>query len=123
MSTGTRILVAGLLFVLIFVSGFWLSRLGRPRPVALLTVHKLIALAALVFLALSIKPLRGAAGLGTVAIAAIALTGLLFVLTIASGGWLSTDRPAGAVVAIGHRVTPYLTVLSAAGAIYLLLSA
>ena len=48
-------LVTGVSFVLIFVSGLWLSRSGRPLNVVISTAHKLISLAVGVFLLTAIR--------------------------------------------------------------------
>ena len=42
----TKFIIAGLFFVFILLSGVWLSRTGRPLNVLILTIHKLISLAA-----------------------------------------------------------------------------
>ncbi len=41
----TRLIGSGLLVVLIYASGFWVSRAGKPYPALNFNVHKLIALA------------------------------------------------------------------------------
>jgi len=110
-----------LLYLAIFVSGFWLSRLGRPFNVILLTVHKLVSLAALVLLAFTVYRVTWDVALGAIDWAVVALTGLFFLGTIATGGLLSVDRPMPAAVLTLHRITPFLTVLSTAAALYLLL--
>ena len=68
----------GLFFVLIFVSGFWLSHLGRPYSALFFNVHKLIALAGIVF---SISLLSGyggyAPGMELDAIASVVIGGTM----------------------------------------------
>jgi hypothetical protein len=49
-----RVVGAVLFFVFIFLSGFRLSRSGKPYSVILLNVHKLISLAIVVFLVIAI---------------------------------------------------------------------
>jgi hypothetical protein len=44
-----RVVSAGLFFLFIFLSGFWLSRTGKPYSGIILTIHKLIGLAAVPF--------------------------------------------------------------------------
>jgi hypothetical protein len=115
-----------LLYLLIFGSGFWLSRRGKPFNVVLLTVHKLVSLAAVVLLAFVVYRVSWEATLRATDWIAVAVTGLFFLGTIATGGLLSADRPksARARVAVlwAHRITPFLTVLSTAATLYLLLS-
>ena len=116
---GWTIVAIGILFVIKFVSGFGLNRMGKPYSVALLTLHKIISLLTVVVIALAIRRVRGYAGLGGIELGAIIATGLLFLLTIASGGVLSADRPAIPAGAIAHKVVPFLTVVLAAATVYL----
>jgi hypothetical protein len=91
MST-TQLRVIGLLVatVVIFGSGVWFTRAGRPYGVALQTVHKLVALA-----------------------------GLFAVATFASGGVVSASETAPVWVLWLHRVAPWFGgVLAAASACF-----
>jgi hypothetical protein len=54
MNASVRVIVAGVFFLLIFLSGIWLSRTGRPLNVGISTIHKLISLAAGIFLLVTI---------------------------------------------------------------------
>jgi hypothetical protein len=117
-----RIVGAGLVFVVIFVSGYWLSRAGKPYNVIALAVHKLISLAAVVLLVIVMIQSNRIAALGAIEIVAGAVTGLFFLGLIATGGLLSSDRQMPALVLRLHQIVPYLTVLSAAATLYLLQS-
>ena len=110
-----------LLYLAIFATGFWLSRRGRPFSVALLTAHKLVSLAAIVLLGFVAYRANGEAALRAIDWMAVALTGLLFIGTIASGGLLSAAERKSAAVRWAHRITPLTTALSTAAALYLLL--
>ena len=110
-----------LLYLAIFVSGFWLSRLGRPFNVILLTAHKLISLAAIILLGFTVYRVTWDATLNAVDWLVVSASSLFFLGTIATGALLSTDKPAQAAVLTLHRITPFLTVLSTALALYLLL--
>ncbi len=112
---------AGLLFLLIFGFGFWLSRSGKPYNVAIFTVHKLIVLGTAVFLGLTIYHAHQVTPLTPLQIGLVTLTAVCFVGTIATGGLLSIDRPMPAFVLRLHQVVPYLTVASSGGILYLLL--
>jgi len=117
-----RIVGAGLVFVVIFVSGYWLSRAGKPYNVIVLTVHKLISLAAVVFLVITMIQANRVAALSAVELIAGVLTGLFFLGLMATGGLLSGDKQMPAVVLKLHQIAPYLTVLAAAVTLYLLQS-
>ena len=119
--TQLRVVVIGLLYLFIFLSGVWLTRSGKPYSTVVLTIHKLISLAAIVFLGVVIYRTNQVSALSAGELAAGVITGLLFVGTIATGGLLSADKPMPAIVLWLHRTTPFLTVLSTAVTLYLTL--
>lgn len=116
------IVVAGLVFIVIFASGYWLSRAGKPYSVIVLTVHKLISLAAVVFLVVAMIQANRVAALSALELIAGVVTGLFFLALMATGGLLSTDKQMPVVVLRLHQIAPYLTVLAAAVTLYLLRS-
>jgi hypothetical protein len=120
-STQVRVAGIGLSFVLIFLSGLWLSHLGKPYSTAVFTIHKLVGLAAGVLLAVLVVQTHKAAPLGLVEIAAIVVTVLFFIGTVAAGGLLSIDLEVPTLARKLHKVIPVLTVLFTAGTLYLLL--
>jgi hypothetical protein len=119
----TKFAGVGLFFVVIFVSGFWLSHSGRPYSALFFNIHKLIALAGVVFLGWTIYQARGTALFDTLAIGALVLTGLCAVITIVSGGLQNIEPPLAFQAALGviHKIFPYLTLLSSAGSLALVL--
>lgn len=119
MNTTTRLAITGLLFLLKLLSGYWLSRSGKPYNVGISTVHKLLSLATVVSIALTVRYLRQGVGLSGAQIGVLVVTGLLFLTAIGTGGLLSADKPAPAAISIIHKVAPYLTVVSTAVTIYL----
>jgi hypothetical protein len=117
----SKFISAGLFFLFIFLSGFWLSRTGKPYSTLIFTVHKLIGLAMGIFLIISVYRVHQAGALTPVQIAAIVVTVLLFITTVAAGGMLSIDKPVPLVISWIHKFLPYMTVLSTGGTLYLLL--
>jgi hypothetical protein len=115
MSTTTRFIVAGMFFLFIFLSGIWLSRAGRPLN------HKLISLAGGIFLLVTIRQRSQVTPLNATEWTAIAVTGLCFLGTVASGGFLSSDKPMPVAVLRVHQIVPVLTLLSSATTLYLVL--
>jgi len=121
-TTQLRVVGAGLFYLFIFLSGYWLSHSGKPFNVIILTIHKLISLAAVVFLVITIYQINHVAKLGAIEWIASVVTGLFFLGTIITGGLLSTGKPTPAAILTMHQITPFLTVLSTAVTLYLLLS-
>jgi len=107
-------------FLLVFLTGFWLARLGKPYGTGLLTVHKLLAVGILVFLGVSAYRAYKMSVLGAPIwfIAVIAV--VAFVAMIASGGVLSAAESPPALFALLHKVTPYAAALFTAVAVYYL---
>lgn len=119
----SRILTLAILFGAIFGSGFWLSRAGRPHNGLILTVHKLISLAAVALLYFTVSQVsRASAGIPGLVAAAIA-AGVFFAGTIATGGVVSGLKTPPPLVSISHKVLPYLTLLATGVVLYLLLVA
>jgi hypothetical protein len=116
----SRIIGTGVLFIFVFLSGVWLSNSGKPIGVVILTIHKLIGLAALVFIGATIYQLNQTAQLTALESGATAITGLLFVATIITGGLLSTGQPVAAAILTIHRIGPVLTVFSTVVTLHLL---
>lgn len=108
------VLVTLALFVLVFVLGFVLQRRGRPHNVLLLTAHKLLALAALILVAVTVIRINRATPLDTAVLVAALATAVFFVAAIISGGLVSTDKPAPTLARALHWVTPFLTIAGAA---------
>ena len=115
----SKFLLAGLFFVFTLVSGFWLSRTGKPINVAILTIHKLISLGAGIFLGITIYRIHQVTPLSPPEMAAVAVTLLFFIAMIATGGMLSTAKPMPGVVLKVHQLMPYLVIISAFASIYL----
>jgi hypothetical protein len=123
MSTaGSRFVTAGVLFLFIFLSGFWLSRSGKPYNGAASTIHKLIGVGAGLFLAITVYRMNQTATLSALALMATVVTGLFFLSLVVSGGLLMAgERQMPAVVLRVHQIAPYLTVLSTAVSLAVLL--
>ncbi len=120
MSLQAKTIAIGVLFLIHFALGYVLTRSEEPYNTAILTVHKLASLAALVLIVLAAWQTYKDAGLESLAIAAVVITVILFVTTILTGGLLSADTQSPAAVTVIHKVFPYLTVISTIITIYFL---
>jgi uncharacterized membrane protein len=116
-----RVVGSGLFFLFIFLSGFWLSRSGKPYSAIIFNIHKSIGLAALVFLVVTIYRINQVAALSAIELIAGVITVLLFLSTTISGGLVSIEKPMPAAISMMHKLFPYLTVLSTAVTLYLVL--
>lgn len=120
-ATQVRLLSSGLLVVLIFASGFWVSRAGKPYPALNFNIHKLIALAAVILLGVMISRVNKAAPMDSTQWLAVVIAGVCALVTILTGGLASIDRPMPAILSTLHKAFPYLSVLSTGWVMYLLL--
>jgi hypothetical protein len=89
--------------------------------VAISTVHKLISLAGGIFLLMTLRQRHRVVPLNTAEWISIVVTGLCFLGTVASGGFLSSEKPMPVAVLRVHQVVPVLTALSSGVMLYLVL--
>lgn len=115
-----RVVIVGLSFLFIFLSGFSLSRTGKPYNGLIFTIHKLVGLALGVFLVMTIRQVHQVAPLGPVEITAIVVTALFFATTVTMGSLLSIGKPMPTVISMMNKLFPYPTVLSTVVTLYLL---
>lgn len=116
-----RFVSAGLFFLLILPLGLWLSHSGKPYNLTLFNFHKLIGFGLFVFLAINVYRVNQTAPLNALQLTACLLAALFFIATIVTGGLVSLPKAMPGIVSLSHRLLPYLTVLSTAISIYLLL--
>ena len=72
--------------VIVVATGLWLTRSGRPYSGALLNIHKLVALAAVVTIGVLAYRAHASSALGALELAVLGLTALLVIACFASGG-------------------------------------
>jgi hypothetical protein len=129
-TTQSRIIGIGILFLLIFLSGFWLSRSGKPYGTIRLNIHKLIALADVVLLVITVYWIHKTAPIQPVVFAAVIASMVFFTATIitgglvsilGTGGWTTITPSVRTAISLSHKILPYLTVLSTVATLYLAL--
>jgi len=117
-----RLIETGLFLGLMFLSGFWLSRAGKPYPGGKFNLHKFIGLGTGVFLIVMVYRAHQAAPLSAVQVTAVAITALLFILNVIAGGLVSLSKPMPGAVKLVHKVFPYLCAIAAGMTVFFLLS-
>jgi len=115
-----KVVGASLFFLFIFLSGIWLSRSGKPLNGLVVTIHKLIALAAGIFMIITLYRMNQATALAATELIAALVAGLSFLGMAVSGGLLSTGKPTPPAILRLHQVVSVVTVLSTAVTLYLL---
>jgi hypothetical protein len=118
----SRIVVTGLLFLFTLASGVWLSSAGKPYPTGIFTIHKLIALGAVISTVVTINHLRTGVDIQAFVVGVIVVAGVLFLALFVSGALLSIGKPEHVAILTIHRVAPFLAVIATAMTLYLLAS-
>jgi hypothetical protein len=110
----------GIVFLLTVASGVWLSRSGKPLNAAIFTVHKLIALGAVIAAAIQTYNVFKNVEIQAILIALIVLIGLCVVALFATGALMSMNKPESRALLTVHKVAPLLAIIAGAAAVYLL---
>jgi hypothetical protein len=122
-TTTTRLIAAGMLFLFTVLSGVVVSKGGRPYNAAVFGIHKLVALATVILLALVIRQQFKSGDAGALLeLGVIVITGALFLTLIVTGALLSLDLQLPAAVLRIHQVAPILTLVSSVIAVVLLIN-
>ncbi len=116
-----RILITAVLFIIIFVFGYVLTHLGKPYNTIILTIHKLVALGAVVYLGIIAYQLHKSAPFTAIQIALLVLTGVFLIGLFVTGALLSVDKSMPTFVKLIHHIAPYLMLASTAATYYLLM--
>jgi hypothetical protein len=115
-----KLICIGILLIIIFFSGKWLHRSGKPYNSILLNVHKLIALGVGVFLIVVLMQSHRYLPLNTMTVVIAAITGVFYLITGITGGLVSTDLVLPSFMNIIHIYTPYFIFCLTVGTLYLL---
>lgn len=118
--TSSKIIYCGLGFVLTIISGFVLSRLGRPLNSAIFTVHKLIAVGTVILAVVTVRELYQAVELPALFPVMTGLAALFFLALVVSGALLSFDKLAVPAILKVHQIAPLLTLAFSTITVYLL---
>ena len=114
----SRVVVIAILFLGTFLSGFGLSHFHRPYNVALLTVHKLLALGAMVPIGVLVVRAYRLAGLSRLEWTGWLTAGFVLLIAFSTGAFLTALRPPHAAL-IAHRIAPYFAATLTAAALYI----
>lgn len=124
METMTSKLIAiGVLSLFTLISGMIVSRSGRPLNIWLVTIHKLIAVAAVVLIYMAVNQLyKTVDGKMFIEIGLAVISAVLFLALIATGAFLTREEmELPAFVLKIHQVAPLLALASSTLTVYLLL--
>lgn len=112
------ILILAVAFLIaIFLTGFWVSRTGKPYSVPILTFHKLLSIASLIVLGREFLKGTTTTSAGNLQWYWVGSAGFLFIATILTGGFISMEKPMPDSLVRIHHILPYLTAIATIGSI------
>lgn len=120
METVTKFIAPGIIILLTLASGIWLRNSGKPLNTLIFTIHKLIALGAVV---MTIIQFFGAIKNGesqSMVIALLILAGLCVMALFATGALMSIGKLSYDVLLGIHRGATILAAISTTLVVYLL---
>jgi hypothetical protein len=121
MDTLSKFTAPGIIFLLTLVSGIWLSNSGKPLNTVIFTIHKLIALAAVVVTSVQIYKMFNTMEIHTLFITLAIITGLCALALFATGAIMSIGKLNYDLALTIHRVALILVVLCMALMVYLIM--
>jgi hypothetical protein len=110
----------GVTYILTLASGIWLSSSGKPWSQALFTIHKLIALAAVIVIGVQLYRILRNAEAPALAVGAIVAAGMCFLSLFATGALMSAGKLSQGVMLTIHRIAPVPAILAIGCTLYLL---
>jgi hypothetical protein len=116
-----RIVLAIGFFVLMLLSGIWLRRKGKPYNKLIFTIHKIIVLLTILFVARYIILLKNTVEMVQLTLTVMWITLAFFVVSFISGALLSFEKPMPKALTILHRSSALLVTILAGVAVYLVL--
>ncbi len=119
--TISKIFLPIILFILTIAAGFWVSKNGKPYNTGIFTLHKLLALAAVILAAIVIAGLVKAVPLQSVIILLLVMASLSVVALFATGALMSIQKTVDSVWLFIHRIAPFLLASSVGTILYTLL--
>ncbi len=109
-----------ILFVLTVAAGFWVSKTGKPYNTSIFTLHKLLALAAVVLAAMVIAGLLKTVQTQIIVIVMLVLAVLSVIALFATGALMSIQKTVGSTWLLIHRVAPFI-IAGSVGSVFIYL--
>ena len=118
----SKLVVAGILFLLTLISGVILHHSSRPLGIGLVTLHKLIAVGTAVLVGMAVNQLyKSVDGKVFIEIGLMIISALLLLALVATGALLTREEMQLPDLVLNiHKVAPLLALISSALTVYLL---
>lgn len=112
-------LVSVALFLLTGGAGFWLGKLGKPYSVLVFTIHKMVALAFVIFVGLTLFDLFKTTNPKVLLIVASIVLGMAVIALFATGAFMSMGKLPFGSINLVHKVAATLVLICVAVITYL----
>ena len=114
------IIITGVLFIVSIIFGIRTSKLGRPLSKVVFTVHKVSAVAAIIFAIIIVSGFFCILNPGLLEMCLLVFCGSSIILSFITGVLLSFDKPVNELVLNIHKVASLTSVIILAVTIYML---
>lgn len=103
----SKIIIAGIFFIGIILSGIWLSKTGKPYHVGIFSLHKLVSITTIILIGKVVFNLQKEMTLQTIELVLILLTGVFFIAIIVTGAIQSINESVNGIIPVIHKITPF----------------
>ena len=119
----SKYIITGALYLLMFATGVVLTKKGKPYNMAVSAVHKLVSVAAIVFMVLTIIQLEKISGISAMQWVMIVVIGFFFIIAIGTGGFLAGHNEAPKPIVVLHKIAPLIVLVLSFVSLYSLATA
>jgi hypothetical protein len=116
-----RLIMAISFFLLMILSGIWLRRRGKPYNKLIFTLHKIMTLLNILFVARYVILLKNTIEIAPHTLTMMWLSLAFFVVSFISGALLSFEKPMPDALTILHRISALLVTILTGVTIYLVM--
>ncbi|MBN1117341.1 MAG: hypothetical protein JXA77_09070 [Bacteroidales bacterium] len=106
-----KFVLTGVLYILILLSGIWLSRTGKPYNSGIFTIHKLFVLGTLIFLGITLFKGFQFSEASSLLKLCLVLSCFLLITVFVTGAVISIVEEPFLPVLWTHRVVPYISLI------------
>jgi heme A synthase len=120
MITFPKFILPGILFLFTLASGMWLSKMGKPYNTGIFTIHKLIALGAVVLAAIQMAKGFKTTGVSPLVVFLLVVAILAVIALFVTGALMSLDKQPYALLLTIHQIAPAIMAVASVAVLFLL---
>jgi len=120
MSIALKLILLGLLFTFTIASGIWLTNFGKPLNPIIFNIHKLMALASVIFTTVMVINFLKNTPINLAVLILIIVSIMSMLALFVSGALMSLGKTSGNIMLIIHNVSTVIAVITIGGAVCLM---